>query len=372
MLLFALVLSVSFYLLSRTLRLAIENQRNTSLAVTAVFARVYADLQYPGPWENRAAILYKGNTMMSGNNDVSSRLLSYIKAPVRIEYRAGIPNVNLQSGPPWYDRLLFMPEPEPAMKKMRSPPPDLPTVTSSGAFLVLSGEDGRIAGYIHVAQMETGIGGPRNGLYPFFFIAGALLVLIIAVVLSAIVYRLSKPIDVIEKAHRRAVLHNAELSRTACMDPLTGLLNRKGLLDALSMGFTMDTGDVYIAMFDIDHFKHVNDTWGHECGDLVLAGFAEVLRNGVRKQDYCARWGGEEFLALFVGVDAQTAERSADRLRVAIETHQFACKGQPVPVTVTIGLAVLASASEFAEAVDRADKALYHGKQSGRNRVVIL
>jgi diguanylate cyclase (GGDEF)-like protein len=371
MFMFGLLLSASFYALSRALRLAAQSEQRLIQATAVNFAQLYAELRYPGPWESREGILYKGGRRMSGVTEVTDTVSSFIFSSMRMEFGAGMPEVNLRPELPWYEKLFFLPRSGAELKSMEPPPSDVPTITSSGAYLGLRGTDGTVVGWVHAEQKDAGASGSRNNLYMFLLIAGAILSLVIVIVLSAIVFRLSKPIDAIVEEHGKEVRRNAELSRTSRTDPLTGLLNRRGFLEATAGELKDSALDAWLAMFDIDHFKRINDTRGHDCGDLVLAEFAQVVLAGVRKQDYCARWGGEEFIVLFNRVDTGIAERSAERLRAAVESHAFMFAGQAVPVTVTIGLTQLASVNELPQAVTRADMALYQGKEGGRNRVVL-
>jgi diguanylate cyclase (GGDEF)-like protein len=344
-----------------------------SLALTAInLARLYADISHPGPWEARGEVLYKGDARMSGSEEVTRGLRDYLPPDIAIQFGAGVPPVSLtRPAPPWWERFLF-PRPADGGEPPQPPPSDTPTYTKTGAFLGLRGADAAIVGWIYVAQGGGPGVGRQNSLFVFLIGAGAVVSILVIIVLSLLVFRLSKPIDTIVEAHGKEVLRNVELSRASRTDSLTGLLNRRGFLDVTAEELQKLSGNAFIAMFDIDHFKLVNDTRGHECGDAVLAEFARVLQNGVRRQDYCARWGGEEFLALLVGVDAEIAQRFAERLRATVESHAFGCAGQTVPVTVTVGLSRLDSLEELPKMIDRADKALYLGKQSGRNRVVLF
>jgi diguanylate cyclase (GGDEF)-like protein len=123
-------------------------------------------------------------------------------------------------------------------------------------------------------------------------------------------------------------------------------------------------------MVDIDHFKAVNDEWGHDEGDRVLAAIAMLIAGSVRSCDYCCRWGGEEFVIVFQDLTERHAAASAERLRAAVESHAFETQDKPLKVTVTIGLTKWHSIG-FSEAVARADGAMYRGKREGRNRVVL-
>ncbi len=171
---------------------------------------------------------------------------------------------------------------------------------------------------------------------------------------------------------RNTVSSAVELAVT---DPLTGLYNRRYLDAHLSSAVTRakTTGKpVCVLIFDIDHFKAVNDTYGHDAGDDVLRDFSDRLRRGVRGIDLVVRYGGEEFLLVMPETDAAFAGGVAERLRSDVEKVPFATRsGAEIPVTVSIGIAEWRGPSDSAaELIKRADTALYSAKHAGRNRVV--
>jgi diguanylate cyclase len=164
--------------------------------------------------------------------------------------------------------------------------------------------------------------------------------------------------------------------RAALTDGLTGLANRRHfdeMLQALA-GQAMNSGaGLSLLLIDIDHFKRINDTWGHPVGDQVIQLVAATLLDNLRGTDFAARYGGEEFAVLLPVADAEGAAIVGNRLREA-----FACKRvvlqktrQPIGVvTVSVGVAAYLPGEKLADWVRRADKALYAAKQAGRNRVV--
>ena len=124
-------------------------------------------------------------------------------------------------------------------------------------------------------------------------------------------------------------------------------------------------------ILDIDHFKRVNDTYGHDVGDVVLKRFAAQLQEIVRGGDLLCRLGGEEFVIVMPGVDGPQAARIAERARLTTESRPLAIEGaaEPVSITVSIGLAQWRQGWDSAELYRRADRALYLSKAAGRNRV---
>ena len=166
-----------------------------------------------------------------------------------------------------------------------------------------------------------------------------------------------------------------QIRQLATHDDLTGLLNRRAMLDRMQLEQrrSLRSGSpLLIAQLDIDHFKVVNDTHGHAAGDLVLQSFADTVRRNVRDTDVLARWGGEEFVLLLCDTPASDAVALMERLRQAVQAMQVPVpQGDgPITVTVSIGLARHAPADPLAGTLERADQALYAAKAGGRNRVV--
>lgn len=150
-------------------------------------------------------------------------------------------------------------------------------------------------------------------------------------------------------------------------DPLTRVPNRRFLfsqLDAFVSGARRHGRPLAVAIVDIDRFKDVNDSHGHEAGDRVLVAVGESLARALRAEDVLGRLGGEEFLALLPDTDEEAAARAAERLRSAV-----AHAGGPVPVTASVGWAVLGDADESDDVIRWADIALYAAKSDGRDRV---
>jgi diguanylate cyclase (GGDEF)-like protein len=126
-----------------------------------------------------------------------------------------------------------------------------------------------------------------------------------------------------------------------------------------------------ILMIDIDHFKKVNDTCGHQAGDVVLAGVAQLIKSKLRETDLFARYGGEEFVLIATATEQPGALILAERLRALIENAEFEHLGRRIRVTVSIGLSTWNASlkDDFEELIRLADAALYRAKEQGRNRV---
>jgi len=149
------------------------------------------------------------------------------------------------------------------------------------------------------------------------------------------------------------------LSTTAKYDSLTGLLNRRGVLKELS------SEEGAVLYMDIDHFKNINDTYGHEKGDEVLKILGQVLKKSFRKNDIIGRWGGEEFVVVLPKTDYLSALKLAEKLRNIIENTDY----NGLHATASIGVSEFKSKKGFEESLEKADKALYEAKNSGRNQV---
>lgn len=168
---------------------------------------------------------------------------------------------------------------------------------------------------------------------------------------------------------------NAELRRVSQTDGLTGVDNRRHIEQRLTEAFQHAARlneSLAVVMTDVDHFKSVNDTYGHQAGDAVLKQVAEVLRESAREIDHVGRYGGEEFLVLLPGASAEDARAFAERARAAIAAREFAYAGGTLQRTMSAGVASWPHPElRHQEAlVKAADDALYVAKSSGRNRVV--
>ena len=161
-----------------------------------------------------------------------------------------------------------------------------------------------------------------------------------------------------------------ELKHRALIDPLTGLSNRRNFIDTfnheISRGSRSES-PISLLFADIDHFKRINDEYGHEMGDRILQETAEHLKSSCRPYDTPARWGGEEFILLLPSTTEEEAAAIADRIRLGI-AQGF---GPGIPsVHVSIGVSEYLPGESLTMFVNRADQAMYHAKSTGRNRVV--
>lgn len=164
-----------------------------------------------------------------------------------------------------------------------------------------------------------------------------------------------------------------ELSRLAAHDPLTGLLNRRAILERLDEEISRTTrhaDGLAVAMCDIDHFKQVNDRHGHQTGDDLLRGLAQILSRSVREYDHVGRFGGEEFLLVMPLKAGADPAAVCERIRRAVAEATFPTRTGSLRVTVSIGVVARAGGQTVDELLTAADTALYRAKNEGRDRVV--
>jgi diguanylate cyclase (GGDEF)-like protein len=167
----------------------------------------------------------------------------------------------------------------------------------------------------------------------------------------------------------------AKLRRMSEVDELTGVYNRRKLLEELAEKFREFRRYAYptaMLMLDIDHFKRVNDRYGHLVGDEVLRLTTEVCLQQLRDVDLFSRFGGEEFVALLPHTSIEEARSTAERLREAVEMHQISHSGNDIHISVSIGVsALIESDNSYESVIKRIDNALYEAKRTGRNRVFV-
>ncbi len=166
---------------------------------------------------------------------------------------------------------------------------------------------------------------------------------------------------------------NSRLSAQAETDPLTGLLNRRGLLEKLNTEIEEYSGgstQLSIAMGDIDFFKTVNDTYGHDAGDYVLKEIAKIMQDISGDDNLVCRWGGEEFLLVFKYANGDDAFTLVEKIRNRIHNTVFAFEGDEIRVNMTFGLEEYYYLDNIDQTIALADEKLYQGKQNGRNQTV--
>jgi len=223
-----------------------------------------------------------------------------------------------------------------------------------------------IAGYFGYLVVEWGAQTEWNELFvPGIFLFGAIFVFL------TIDLALQTTVDL----RRIAVLENENIT-----DPLTKVYNRRYLdrrLDEEVSRSRRYALDLSVLMFDIDHFKRINDTYGHQAGDVILSALGNLVKTFLRDLDVVARYGGEEFMVICSNTPVDGAALVAERLRQLVEAHTFETpdghgQKQLVQISISIGVAGLAASVDGKEQlVQAADQALYRAKGEGRNRVII-
>lgn len=173
----------------------------------------------------------------------------------------------------------------------------------------------------------------------------------------------------LEKNLKALEIEKSEYERSSKEDPLTGCLNRAGFSSVLlreQENLSKNGSPVSFVILDIDHFKSINDSYGHNVGDEVLVNLTKLIQGKIRNTDALVRWGGEEFVILCGDTPIQNAQFLAEKLRVAIENAKLITQQQ---VTCSFGIAEMVPEEDPRKLFERADKALYASKEGGRNRV---
>ncbi len=211
--------------------------------------------------------------------------------------------------------------------------------------------------YLFVDQDEDlGVSRIRHTLY---------LNLFISLLISAIVLTL------VSIAMRR---YQRRISALATTDALTALPNRRGfelLANQALQEARRNNSPLNALLIDIDHFKTINDTYGHLAGDEVLRNFAQHLRADMRQSDIICRWGGEEFILIFKDTDSANAQLLAEKIRLQTEQRRYPFAGVNLHATISLGLTQLRDDDSLDSLIGRADRALYRAKESGRNRLCV-
>ena len=189
--------------------------------------------------------------------------------------------------------------------------------------------------------------------------------------LSLRLHQLRKRLHVQRQELSAALEANKEL---ASKDALTGLINRRHMMELIQLEqrrCMRGARTMLLVQMDIDHFKCINDTYGHSMGDQALTTFAQIVANNIRSADVLARWGGEEFVLLLSDASVQGALQTLNRVRMAVSVASIDHRLPQLRMTVSMGLAEHIPGEAAHTTLERADQALYSAKRSGRNRVVL-
>ena len=196
------------------------------------------------------------------------------------------------------------------------------------------------------------------------------IIIFLSIVFVVVVhFRHKKTEDIVFEKYNKQI---EELSRK---DSLTSIPNRRDILDKIfyeTIRVERNKKTFSLVMCDIDHFKSVNDKYGHECGDYILKKIADTIVSSLRKQDIVARWGGEEFILLLPETDLEGGRTVAEKIRRIIGEYEFKYNNKIIKINLTFGVSEYSIDKSIDGCVKEADKALYHGKNNGRNRVEVF
>lgn len=209
-----------------------------------------------------------------------------------------------------------------------------------------------------------------NSLRYIIYHLSAYLNLFFSMLIVFVTIKVSRISEVSRKVEMQ--VKNQDLEKQVMYDTLTGLLTRNAFLEELKKAeqeFKSDNQNFVIVFGDIDNFKNINDTYGHDFGDTVLETVANSIRNSLRQEDHVSRWGGEEFLFLLNKLSLNEAVVRADRVRKTIEALEISHRDEKIPITITFGLAESTRNMDLEELINKADEMMYEGKFKGKNRV---
>ena len=170
---------------------------------------------------------------------------------------------------------------------------------------------------------------------------------------------------------------NRELAELAACDPLTQLPNRRSLMSQLTQEVarverrSAAEHELCVSMLDVDHFKRINDTWGHDAGDAILCRISNELRKIMRQGDFLGRFGGEEFIVILPESTLEAAQRTAERIQDCVASLSFPELPDGERITVSQGLAIYQPGERIETTLKRADEALYIAKENGRNQIIV-
>ncbi|MEZ0231262.1 MAG: diguanylate cyclase [Methylophilaceae bacterium] len=211
--------------------------------------------------------------------------------------------------------------------------------------------------YLFVDKSETdAISGITNTLY---------INLLLCLIITGVVVVLT---DIALKSYQR------RLEVMATTDILTGLPNRRAfdiVIEVIANESVRNGGNVAIIVLDIDHFKKINDKYGHIGGDYVLSSAAKTIKSCMRAADFVCRWGGEEFLIVVKDCDERSLLSLAEKVRAGLESKPITYKGQEVIISASLGAAIARAGETIEHIIERADKAMYKAKGTGRNRALL-
>ena len=354
--------------------------------------QMYLDIKYPGEWTIRGDSVFKGDTQVSGNYRIVSELARYIRPDTWLSFHAGSMSNNPEKlsihRMGFFMRLVtFLKKDDqrlnikrlglvkPILPETKIAPQSIPFddtfLIPGGIIQILQTTDHTDLGWIQLQRQSLGHGSLERLVFALFLIVNLVMSVVILIVVYRIIYKLSEPVQRLIKKQAKITVENEILENISRKDPLTELLNRRGLYLALrEKDFSATGACSAVAIIDLDDFKKINDTYGHECGDYVLKEVSRLITGRIRQEDVACRWGGEEFLVFYSSADIDTLSEIANRIRQTIADYVCLYDGHHVQVTITIGFSPCRDLTDFDACIHRADGALYYGKRNGKNQVV--
>ncbi|MCK5130470.1 MAG: GGDEF domain-containing protein [Clostridiales bacterium] len=209
----------------------------------------------------------------------------------------------------------------------------------------------------------------NSGLFNASTIVNTLAAVSLAVMVSVVAY--NNRLKLFVEKRNNKIAHK-KLTIMANTDQLTGLNNRRkmdAVITSQANIFARENTPLSVILMDIDHFKNINDEYGHPLGDEILVQFSNIIKHSLRYEDTAGRWGGEEFIIICRNTTCKDARMIAERLRTSISTSEFA---QGISVQASFGISQMSEDMTIRELITSADRALYKAKHNGRNRVEVL
>ena len=198
-------------------------------------------------------------------------------------------------------------------------------------------------------------------------------VIIFIIVFLILLKQRQKLIEDIEKKNKDLEMLIGTIEKVSKTDDLTGLPNRRGLFEFMEREISRalrQKETFCFAICDLDNFKLINDNFSHQVGDIVLMAVSKTFQDLIRKVDIVARFGGEEFIFVFTNTSLENAQKVCEKIRKTIEETEFVVYDKPIKITLTFGVTEFSPQKNFEKLLQEADKALYIGKESGKNRVI--
>lgn len=392
---------------SRQLVYSIHQEVESGLKNIAQSAVYMYERDYPGDYylDNDTSEVYKGDQKVDGASDILEQLKKISGTDITIFYKdlrivttirdgEGNPIIGTKASSVIKEEVLDGEEEHFYAKT---------TINGEGYFSYycpIYDSDGKCMGMAFAGKSSQYVRGiVLKGVFPIVSII-VFVILVIVVIMWTYADRLTKSMQILQNflvkvesgnfttelgkvvADRKdelgrigqsAIQMQSALRELVERDSLTGLYNRHygevWLREVMSEAETTGIA-FFVAIADIDFFKKFNDEHGHDCGDMVLKEVSGVLKNGVRRKGYAARWGGEEFLLVFKEKNREDAVSTVTRIVDEIRNLSIRYGEEELGVTITVGLATGDCDCHMDELIKRADKALYEGKQTGRNKVV--